>query len=81
MALSPTELSLRARLGAHAQHAAGKTNTGPARRAFDQRFYDQVDPDRQLPPAERERRAAHARKAYFTQLSLKAATARRKASQ
>jgi len=80
MPLSPQQATLRAKLGAHALHAQGKTNTGPARAAFDQRFYDEVDPDRELSESERERRAAHARKAYFARLSLKAATARRKAA-
>ena len=80
MALSPAERTLRARLAAHAQHAQGKTNTQVARDAFNERFYNEVDPDRVLPTAERERRAAHARKAYYTRLSLKAATARRKAA-
>lgn len=79
MPLSPAERTLRARLGAHALHAQGGTNTQAARAAFNERFYDEVDPDRQLPEAERERRAAHARAAYYTRLSLKAAGAKRKA--
>lgn len=74
--MTPAERSLRARLAAHHLHAQGKTNTEPARKAFDQRFYDQVDPDGKLSPAEREKRAAHARKAYFTELALKSAKAR-----
>jgi hypothetical protein len=37
---------------------------------FDQRFLDEVDPERKLPEAERQRRAEHARKAYFTALAL-----------
>jgi hypothetical protein len=40
-------------------------------------FYDQVDPDRVLPDAERERRATQARKAYFAGLAFKSAKARR----
>ncbi len=54
--------------------------TAPARRAFDERFERQVDPDGSLPPAERARRAGHARKAYFGRLALKSAQARRKAA-
>ncbi|CAN5898656.1 hypothetical protein BH23ACT5_BH23ACT5_10360 [soil metagenome] len=42
------------------------------------RFEDQVDPDRVLLPAERARRAEHAKKAYFTRLALKSAQARGK---
>jgi hypothetical protein len=40
-------------------------------------FDDQVDPDRVLPEAERKRRAAQARKAYFAGLALESAKARR----
>ncbi len=41
------------------------------------RFEREVDPDGTLEPAERERRAAHARKAYYSALALKSAKARR----
>lgn len=74
--MNPGERTLRARLAAHSLHAQGGTNTEPARKAFEQRFYDEVDPDRDLPEAEREKRAAHARSAYFTRLALKSAQAR-----
>jgi hypothetical protein len=57
----------------------GRTNTAPAREAFNRRFELQVDPDGVLPPDERARRAEHARKSYFLSLALKSATARRKA--
>jgi hypothetical protein len=59
-------------------HAQGLTNTGPAREAFEQRFLDEVDPDRTLPENERLRRAGFARKAYYTRLAIKSAQARRK---
>ncbi len=45
---------------------------------FEQRFYDEVDPEGKLSPADREKRAGAARKAYYTRLSLQAATALRK---
>jgi hypothetical protein len=79
--LSPSERTLRARLAAHAKHA--KTDdptaaTAAARKAFNvDRFEREVDPDGTLPPAERARRAAHAKKAYFTRLALQSAKARR----
>jgi hypothetical protein len=41
------------------------------------RFEKQVDPNGELDPAERARRAEHAKKAYFTGLSLKSARRRR----
>jgi len=51
--------------------------TQPARRALLDRFEREVDPDGALPPDERARRAAHARKPYFTRLALRSAQARR----
>lgn len=75
--LTPAERTMRARVAAHAMHAAGKTNTAPARQAMKERFLRQVDPDGVLPEEERLRRAAHAEKAYFTKLALKSSKARR----
>jgi hypothetical protein len=72
----PSRLALR-----HILHSKydSKELTQPARDKFNQRFLDQVDPERVLPEAERQRRAEQARKAYFTRLALKSAVARRKA--
>lgn len=67
------------RIGAHALHAKVSdpiAHTAPARKAFLDRFERQVDPDGILEPAERARRAAHAKKAYFLSLSLKSARSR-----
>ena len=75
--LTPAERTLRSRRAAFSQHAQGKTNTENARAAFLDRFDREVDPDGTLPPEERARRAAYARKAYFTGLALKSAKARR----
>lgn len=74
--LTPEQRSLRGRIGASELHAQGKTNTEPARRAFLDRFEREVDPDGVLEPAERSRRAGHARKAYFARLALRSARAR-----
>ncbi|MGH3968275.1 MAG: hypothetical protein ACRDTV_09240 [Mycobacterium sp.] len=41
------------------------------------KFERQVDPDGKLSPAERAKRAEHARKAYFARLALKSARVRR----
>jgi hypothetical protein len=76
--LSPAERSLRARIGAHSAHAAGRTNTAPARTAFLESFIDRVDPDRTLSEAERLRRAKHARRAHMLKLALSSARARRR---
>jgi hypothetical protein len=54
------------------------TMVGPAHRGFRARFERQVDPDGVLDPAERERRADRARKAYMLRLSARSAEARRK---
>lgn len=77
--LTPSERSMRARMAAHVSHSRHdpKERTRAARDKFDERFLDEVDPDRVLPEAERQRRADHARKAYFTRLALKSARARR----
>lgn len=78
--LTPAERSLRARLAAHIKWANTDDTsaaTAAARSAFLDRFDRQVDPDGALDPAERARRAAHARKAYFTRLALASARARR----
>jgi hypothetical protein len=40
------------------------------------RFVDQVDPDRVLPEAERQRRAEAARRAHMAQLAFRSAKAR-----
>lgn len=79
--ITPAQRSLRARLAAHTLHAQivdPAAHTAPARRAFLDRFEREVDPDGTLPPAERARRAEHARKAYFTRLALASARARAK---
>lgn len=79
MSLTPSQRIQRARLAAHTRwaHVDDRTEaTRPAREAFNQRFFDDVDPDRKLSEQDRQQRAAHARKAYFARLSLKSARAR-----
>lgn len=80
MSLSATEISARARLGAHtrwAQEADRTAATEPARAGFLAKFERQVDPDGVLDPRERSIRAEHARKAHMQRLSMAAAKARR----
>lgn len=75
------ERRLLATAGAHTSWAKTEdwsARTQPARDAFNQRFYDEVDPDGVLPPEVREKRAESARKAYFLTLSRKAAQARKR---
>jgi hypothetical protein len=69
------------RIGAHASWAKTENRsarTAPARRAMLDKFEREVDPNNELTPAERAKRAESARKAYFTRLSLKSAQARRR---
>jgi hypothetical protein len=77
--LSPAERTLRARLAAHAMHAQhdARVTTAKARAAFLVRFERQADPEGLLPPSERQRRAQQLRSAYFAQLALASAKARR----
>jgi len=58
-------------------HADPVAGTAAARATFLERFEDEVDPDRELPEAERLRRAKCARSAYFARLALLSAKARR----
>ena len=83
MPLTSTERSLRSQIAAHeswAQTDDRPGRTAKARKAFLDRFERQVDPDGTLAPAERAKRAAHARKAHFKRLALKSAQARRRRS-
>lgn len=80
MSLTPSERKLRARKAAHvswANTSDPKARTAAGTAASMARFEKQVDPEGVLPKAERARRAEHARKAYFTDLALKSAKARR----
>ena len=77
--LNPERASLLGRVGAHNAHSRHDSRdlTANARAAFLETFLDQVDPNRELPEAERRRRAEHAKKAYFGKLALKSAQVRR----
>jgi hypothetical protein len=77
--MTPQQRVLRARAAAHAQWANTPdraAHTAPARAKFLSRFEQQVDPDGTLDPAERARRAEHARRSYFAALALKSSRAR-----
>lgn len=78
--MSPEERSMRARIAAYTLHSKtdGRDLTTRARQAFLDRFERAVDPAGTLAPAERCRRAAAARKAYFTSLALQSSRARKR---
>jgi len=76
---TPERRSLNARYASHdlhAQVADESAHTAPARAAFMGRFEREVDPDGVLSPEDRERRARHARKAYFLKLQIASSKAR-----
>lgn len=77
--LPPAERVLRARCAAHAMHARHDVRvvSKPGRDAAFARFEREVDPEGKLDPAERRRRAEHARQAHMTRLALRSARARR----
>ena len=79
--LTSSERSLRAQIAAHESWARTEdrtARTAKARQAALNKFERQVDPDGILTPAERAKRAEHARKAHFKRLALKSAQARRR---
>lgn len=80
MALPPDLARLYGRIGAHVAHArhGGDAMTQKARTAFLARFEREVDPDNQLPPEERQRRAEHARRAHMARLAAISATKRKR---
>lgn len=78
---TPAERRLRSQYGAHLSWANTpdrSARTAPARKALEDRFLREADPDNSLTPAERAKRADSLRRAYYSQLALKAAQARRR---
>lgn len=76
MPLPPSERTLRSQIAAHESWAHTEdrsARTANARKALLDKFEQEVDPDGVLTPAERAKRAEHARKAYFARLALKSA--------
>jgi hypothetical protein len=79
--LTPELRRLRSQIAAHdswANTTDRSARTANARKAMLDKFEQQVDPDGVLTPAERAKRAEHARKAHFKRLALKSAQARRR---
>ena len=70
-AATPSERALIARIAAHERWASTTDRaaaTPPGRKGLIDRFDRQVDPDGTMPPAERARRSASARKAFYSRL-------------
>lgn len=76
--LTSSQRAQRARLAAHARWAKGDrvAGTQAARSAFMARFERQVDPNNELEPAERARRAESAKRAHFQQMAFNRARRR-----
>jgi len=56
-----------------------RARTQPGRDKFLERFEREVDPEGTLPPAERLKRAEHAKKAYMLRLAKRSARVRKRA--
>ena len=79
--LTPELRSLRARMAAHALHKThdGREVTaeaGAADPSSDAYWQRKVDPDLQLDPVERNRRADHAKKEHYARMAYRSAIAR-----
>lgn len=75
-----TDRAMIARVAAYVKWASCEDRTAAtaaARKAFADRFAQQVDPDGKLSPAERAKRAEAAKRAYFQRLALRSARVRR----
>ncbi|PJE01909.1 MAG: hypothetical protein CK428_30575 [Mycobacterium sp.] len=72
---------MRGRIGAYESWARTPDRTArtwPARKAALERFEREVDPNEELTPQERAKRAEWARKAHMQRLALKSAAARQR---
>jgi hypothetical protein len=74
-ALTPAQLTLRARLAANTRWSRPGSRTAHADRHLE-RYADEVDPDRKLPEAERTRLAKQRRRAHMQKLALASSKAR-----
>ena len=79
--LTPAQRTMRARIAANTRWSRedGKANAVRAQAGLLAKFVDQVDPDRVLPEAERQRRAEAARRAHMQRLAFRSSKARRDA--
>jgi hypothetical protein len=80
--LTAGERKQRAKIGAYAMHAQGKTNTGPARAAGEQRFItlaaaEAAERGEQISEQELRRRALALRKLFFARIAFQSIKARK----
>jgi hypothetical protein len=72
------EMARRGRIGAHVLHSRHDSHeiAARAREGLNQKYLDEVDPQRTLPEVERLRRADHARRAHLARAARLSALAR-----
>jgi hypothetical protein len=78
---SPAELSLIGQIAANKRWANTEDRaaaTLPARRGFLDKLEREADPNNELLPAERAKRAENLRKAHYARMALNSARARRR---
>ena len=78
---TPAERRLISKKAAHTRWAQTPDRLGamaPARRGFEEKLARQVDPDGKMSQAERAKAVESARKAFYADMALKSAVARRK---
>jgi len=79
VSMTPEQRKLRAQLAANTRWSRERNRgeaTRVARDKFNQRFDDEVDPNRELDPQLRSKLAENARTAYFKRLALRSSRAR-----
>ncbi len=72
--MNPAQRTAKARMAADESWAKTPdraARTAPARQAAEDRFYKLVDPHGVMTPADREKAAANARRAFYTRIALK----------
>ena len=79
--MTTTEVRLRAQIASNhrwAQTENRSAATLPARLALEAKWEREADPNNELPPAERAKRAENLRKAHYAKMALRSVEARRR---
>lgn len=72
--VNPAQRTAKARIAADESWAKTRdrsARTAPARAAAEDRFYRLVDPNGEMTPADREKAAANARRAFYRRIAVK----------
>ncbi|MDT7782230.1 MAG: hypothetical protein QOF58_649 [Pseudonocardiales bacterium] len=72
--MNPAQRTARAQIAADCSWAQTKdraARTAPARAAAEDRFYKLVDPNGEMSPADREKAAGNARRAFYRGIAMK----------